>query len=366
MDFLEKNIVTEKNEVSKVYNTNFTAAFYFFAFMSLVVFTLSSLSDILTPIAIAILIWFLINAFANQIKKLPFMNSNFGELIAIPISLIIIVYSMFEIGSFITSSMVELSSTISQLDSKISVILEKISTLTSFDVVTPVEKLFEQFSLTTLINKVISAFSSIFSNIVQILLYVLFLLLDQRFFNAKINALFSNYETRQKAKEVLSSISKTIRMYLSITTIISLLTGVLTYAICSFFGLEGAVLWGFIAFILNFIPTIGSIIAVFIPLMFALVQFTDYSVVLILFVCLVSVQFVIGNILYPRLMGNKLNISQFVVILSLVIWGAMWGTVGMFLSVPLMMIILIILSQFENTKAMAILISGDGKIFKAS
>ena len=62
-------------------------------------------------------------------------------------------------------------------------------------------------------------------------------------------------------------------------------------------------------------------------------------------------------------MGNKLNISQFVVILSLVIWGAMWGTVGMFLSVPLMMILMIILSQFENTKAMAILISGDGKIY---
>jgi predicted PurR-regulated permease PerM len=366
LDFLEKNIVTDKNDITKVYNTNFTAAFYFLAFMSLVVFALSSLSDILTPIAIAILIWFLINALANQIKKLPFMNSNFGEIMAIPISLIVIVYFMFEIGSFIASSMVELSSTISQLDGKFALILEKISAYTSYDIITPIEKLFEQFSLATLINKVIAAFSSIFSNIIQILLYVLFLLLDQRFFNAKINALFSNYETRNKAKEVLTSISKTIRMYLSITTIISLLTGVLTYFICLFFGLEGAVLWGFIAFVLNFIPTIGSIIAVVIPFSFALVQFTDFSTIFALLICLIIVQFSVGNILYPKLMGNKLNISQFVVILSLVIWGAMWGTVGMFLSVPLMMILLIILSQFENTKPMAILISGDGKIFKAT
>jgi AI-2 transport protein TqsA len=151
-------------------------------------------------------------------------------------------------------------------------------------------------------------------------------------------------------------------MYLSITTIISLLTGILTYIVCEIFSLEGAALWGFIAFVLNFIPTIGSIIAVVIPTLFSLIQFPELADVLVFTLCLVEIQFIIGNILYPKLMGNKLNISQFVVILSLVIWGAMWGTVGMFLSVPLMMILMIILSQFENTKGMAILISGDGKI----
>lgn len=363
MDHLKKNIVTKNNSPAKIYNTNFAAAFYFFAFLSLVVFTFSSLSKILTPIAIAILIWFLINALANQIKRLPFMNSNLGEFISIPLSLIIIVISMLQIGSFIASSMVELSSTIAQLDDKFYALIEKLSLSTGFDLSDKFEKLFEQFSIASLINKVIAAFSSIVSNIMQILLYVLFLLLDQRFFNAKINALFPNYENRTKAKDILSSVSKTIRMYISITTIISLCTGFLTYLICEFFSVQGAILWGFLAFILNFIPTIGSIIAVVIPTLFALVQFSELSEVLIVLISLASIQFVIGNIIYPRLMGNKLNISQFVVILSLVIWGAMWGTVGMFLSVPMMMILLIILSQFENTKAMAILISADGKIY---
>ena len=270
---------------------------------------------------------------------------------------------MFQVGSFIASSMVELSSTIAQLDDKFYGIIEKLSISTGFDLTDKFEKLFEQFSIASMINKIIAAFSSIVSNIMQILLYVLFLLLDQRFFNAKINALFPNYENRAKAKEVLSSVSKTIRMYISITTIISLSTGFLTYLICEFFSLQGAVLWGFLAFILNFILTIGSIIAVIIPTMFAVIQFAEVSEVIVFLVSLTIIQFVIGNVIYPRLMGNKLNISQFVVILSLVIWGAMWGTVGMFLSVPLMMILLIILSQFENTKGMAILISGDGKIY---
>ncbi len=363
MDHLNKNIVTKNNSSAKIYNTNFASAFYFFAFLSLIVFAFSSLSNILTPIAIAILIWFLINALANQIKRLPFMNSNFGEFISIPLSLIIIVVSMLQIGSFIASSMVELSSTIAQLDDKFYAIIEKLSLSTGFDLSDKFEKLFEQFSIASMINKVIAAFSSIVSNIMQILLYVLFLLLDQRFFNAKINALFPNYENRARAKEVLSSVSKTIRMYISITTIISLSTGFLTYLICEFFSLQGAVLWGFLAFILNFIPSIGSIIAVVIPTMFALIQFTELSEVIFFLISLTAIQFIIGNVIYPKLMGNKLNISQFVVILSLVMWGAMWGTVGMFLSVPLMMILLIILSQFENTKGMAILISGDGKIY---
>tara|TARA_B100001063_G_scaffold216518_1_gene218278 strand:- start:8490 stop:9590 length:1101 start_codon:yes stop_codon:yes gene_type:complete len=363
LDHLNKNIVTKNNSSAKIYNTNFASAFYFFAFLSLIVFAFSSLSNILTPIAIAILIWFLINALANQIKRLPFMNSNFGEFISIPLSLIIIVVSMLQIGSFIASSMVELSSTIAQLDDKFYAIIEKLSLSTGFDLSDKFEKLFEQFSIASMINKVIAAFSSIVSNIMQILLYVLFLLLDQRFFNAKINALFPNYENRARAKEVLSSVSKTIRMYISITTIISLSTGFLTYLICEFFSLQGAVLWGFLAFILNFIPSIGSIIAVVIPTMFALIQFTELSEVIFFLISLTAIQFIIGNVIYPKLMGNKLNISQFVVILSLVMWGAMWGTVGMFLSVPLMMILLIILSQFENTKGMAILISGDGKIY---
>jgi len=344
-------------------DTNFAKAFYFFAFIFLVVYALNSLSSILTPIAIAILIWFLINALASQIKKLPFLSPKIANTIAIPLSLILIVYFMIEIGSFITSSMMELSSSISQLDGKVNALIAKLTLMTSIDFTTPLQKFFQEFSLSSVINKVIAAFSAIFSNLIQIFLYVLFLLIDQQFFRAKLDALFPKKENNERVEHILTSISKGVRTYIFITTSISLITGFLTYLICEMFSLQGAVLWGFIAFVLNFIPTIGSIIAVLIPTIFALIQFPLISDVLFLSLSLVVVQFVIGNIIYPKLMGNKLNISQFVVILSLVIWGAMWGTIGMFLSVPLMMILLIILSQFDSTRSLAILISGDGTIF---
>ena len=363
LDNLDKNIVTKQDDQEKIYNTNFASMFYFFAFISLIVYALSTLNNILTPLAIAILIWFLINALANQIKRLPYFDSNIGNFLAIPLSLTIILSIMFVMGSFIASSIGDLSGTISQLDNKYNNMIIKISDMSGFDISEKFNKVFEQFSFASIVNKIIAAFSTIVGNIVQILLYVLFLLIDQRFFNAKINALFKSNDNRKKAKSILESISDTIRMYISITTIISMSTGLITYFICEFFSLQGAVLWGFVAFIFNFIPTIGSVIAVILPSAFAFVQFDDLSNIVFLVASLGVIQFLIGNIVYPRLMGNKLNISQFVVILSLVLWGAMWGTVGMFLSVPLMMILLIILSQFENTKGLAILISGDGNIF---
>jgi predicted PurR-regulated permease PerM len=343
-------------------DTNFARAFYFLAFMFIIIYSLNSLSTILTPIAIAILIWFLINSLANQIKKVFFFNSKIGDFLAIPLSLIFITYFMFEIGTFITSSMMELSSVISQLDEKVSLLIKNLSTVTSVDLATPLEKFFKEFSLSSIINKIISAFSTIFGNLVQIFLYVLFLLIDQQFFQAKLNALFPKKHNKDKAENILHSISKGVRTYISITTIVSLATGILTYFVCELFSLQGSVLWGFLAFVLNFIPTIGSVVAVLIPVIFALIQFTDISLVLFLFIALIVIQFILGNIVQPKMMGNKLNISQFVVILSLVVWGAMWGTVGMFLSVPLMMILMIILAQFESTKKLAILISGDGKI----
>jgi len=244
-------------------DTNFAKAFYFFAFMFLVVYALNSLSAILTPIAIAILIWFLINALASQIKRLPFLSPKVADIVAIPLSLIFIVYFMIEIGSFITSSMMSLSSTISQLDGKVNALIEKLTLMTSIDFTTPLQKFFQEFSLSSVINKVISAFSAIFSNLIQIFLYVLFLLIDQQFFKAKINALFPKKEAKEKATHILTSISKGVKTYIFITTLISLLTGFLTFVVCEIFSLQGAVLWGFIAFVLNFIPTIGSIIAVF-------------------------------------------------------------------------------------------------------
>ena len=343
-------------------SSDFANAFYFVAFLFIVIYSLYSLKTLLSSIAIAILIWFLINSFASALIKLPFMNNKVGRFLSIPISLVLIFLTLLQISAFIGSNIAELTASLSGLDTKVLGVIEKYSAMFGLDMTQSLKGIMEQLKITSIINRVLSLFSDLLGNSVQILLYVLFLLLDQRFFPMKLKALFPNEGNREHVNSILSSISENVKLYIMITTLVSFCTGVLTFIICQAFGLEGAGLWGFLAFILNFIPTIGSIIAVIVPTLFAMVQLGDITFALLLIPALGVVQFLLGNILQPRLMGNRLNISQFVVIFSLIAWGALWGTVGMFLSVPLMVILMIIFSQFESTRPLAILISGDGKI----
>ncbi|MCJ8327912.1 MAG: AI-2E family transporter [Campylobacterales bacterium] len=343
-------------------NNNFANAFYFMAFLFLVIYSISNLSSLLSSIAISFLIWFLINALASKLETYKIFQIKIMNKLSIPFAVIIIFFTIFEISGFIALSISDLSTSLVGIDEKVYSVINQLSLSFSIDIKEELNKIFQQISIAALINKALGLFSSVLSNSLQILLYVLFLLLDQRYFQAKLKALFPNEKTRKKTEIILNNISLNIKTYIYITTIISLSTGILTYLLCTFFDLEGAGLWGFMAFILNFIPTIGSIIAVSIPSLFALISFTDISYALIFIPLLISIQFLLGNIIQPKLMGDKLNISQFVVIFSLVSWGMMWGTIGMFLSIPLMVILSIILSQFESTRVLAILISSDGKI----
>ncbi len=351
------------NQVFRLKGESFSGPFYFIAFLFIIIYSLSKLSTILTSIAISILIWFLINSLASKLRLIPLLKNKFADYLVIPLSLIIIFVGLFQVTSFIAVNISELTTALSGLDTKVLTTIEKLSTTLGIDIEENYNNIFQQFSISSIINKIVAIFTTILGNAVQILLYVLFLLLDQQYFDMKMKALFPNEENRKKANNILHSISENIKAYISITTIVSLITGTLTYLICELFGLDGAGLWGFIAFILNFIPTIGSIIAVLTPFFFALVQL-DLTSALFLIPVLGVVQFTLGNIVQPRLMGNRLNISQFVVILSLVVWGAMWGTIGMFLSVPLMVILMIIFSQFKSTRALAILISGNGQLIE--
>ena len=159
---------------------------------------------------------------------------------------------------------------------------------------------------------------------------------------------------------MLTRIAKDIRTYLYLMTLVSLLTGLGTYIICEAFGVSAAIFWAFLAFLLNYIPTVGTILGIAFPSLFALATFDSTGVVLALALCLFAVQFLLGNVLLPRLMGSRLDISEFVVILSLFGWGAIWGVTGMLLSVPLTVILMIFLNQFPSTRKIALALSKTG------
>jgi len=129
-----------------------------------------------------------------------------------------------------------------------------------------------------------------------------------------------------------------------------------------FLGVDFALFWAFLIFLLNYIPTVGSIVAVIFPVTFSLLQFESWSIFTLLLIILTSVQLLYGNFLEPRLQGNKLNLSPLVIIFSLLFWGQMWGVVGMLLCVPIMVMINIVLSHIPATRGIAILLSEQGNI----
>lgn len=210
-----------------------------------------------------------------------------------------------------------------------------------------------KIDIPSLISSVASWVTTIVRSMGTILFFTIFILLEGRFLWKKIALMTGN----NQVFHIFELIRKDMKMYFVIKTGASLATGILSYIVLLSFWVDFALFWAFLIFLLNYIPTVGSIIAVFFPVTFSLVQFESLSIFAALLLALASVQLLIGNILEPRLMGNKLNLSPLVILLSLLFWGKIWGVVGMLLCVPIMVIINIILAHIPATRGIAILLS---------
>jgi predicted PurR-regulated permease PerM len=210
--------------------------------------------------------------------------------------------------------------------------------------------------------------SGLVGDMVIIMIYVAFLYVTANSFTRKLDRIFSRPADRERARLIGADVRRTMEQYLWVQTSLSIINTALTYITLLILGLDNALFWAFVIFVLNYIPTIGSIVAGILPALFAIVQpewpgwmpqDPMWCAVVVFFG--VSVwQFLIGNFVGPRLTSNSLNLSALVVLLSLAVWGAMWGLPGMFLSAPLTVLIMIVLAQIPGARWIAVLMSADG------
>lgn len=161
--------------------------------------------------------------------------------------------------------------------------------------------------------------------------------------------------------ERFGTIIADIQVYLSLKTKISVVTGLLAWVLCLAVGVDYPVLWGVIAFMLNYIPTLGSIIAAVPPVLLGFVQY-GWERSLVLLVGFLAINTIMGNIVEPKIMGKRLGLSSLVVFLSLVFWGWIWGPLGMFLSVPLTMVVKILLENSDDLKWVAVLLGSGAEM----
>ncbi|MGM0461380.1 MAG: AI-2E family transporter [Fibrobacterota bacterium] len=192
-------------------------------------------------------------------------------------------------------------------------------------------------------------------------IYLFLLILERKSLRQKMKRL-ANIEKTSYLITVIEKINRDLQGYLKIKTLASLLTGIISFAILTAFGVDFASFWALLIFTLNYIPTIGSIIAVLFPILLSFIQFDSLLSIALLSAALTSVQLAIGNIVEPRFLGKTLNLSPVIIFIFLILWGQIWGPVGMFLAVPILLVINIILSIFPQTRALAVLLSGDGAL----
>jgi AI-2 transport protein TqsA len=206
--------------------------------------------------------------------------------------------------------------------------------------------------LVDVMGTTLRAIAAVLQNAFLVLLTMIFILLEAAGFPRKLQVAFG-----RPVEELgrLSTMTREVQRYLGFKTLISLGTGVLVFIWVAVMGMDFPLLWGLAAFILNYIPNLGSILAAVPPVLLAIVQFgPGHAAVVGLGYLVINVS--MSNFLEPNLMGRKLGLSTLVVFLSLVFWGWVWGPVGMLLAVPLTMILKIMLEHTEDFRWLAVLL----------
>lgn len=219
-----------------------------------------------------------------------------------------------------------------------------------------------QLDLQRVILASVLSVASIIGTFAVILIYAGFILSEQKAFANKIARLSDEPAKVAQIQGVMRDVNSRIGTYLVMKTLINLALGVASYLILRLYGIEFAGFWALLIGLFNYIPYLGGIIGVALPTVLALLQFGEIWPVVVFVLVMCIPQVALGNFIEPWLMGSSLNLSPFVILVSLVAWASIWGIAGAILSVPIMAILVIVFSEFEATRALAVLLSKDGRV----
>jgi predicted PurR-regulated permease PerM len=351
---------------------NLIAIKYLLGFIVLVVVVviLITLKDILIPITIAIFLTFLFHPLLILLQtrlKIP-------KYLALILVFIINFAIFYLMGLIFFSSFGGFSTRMEFYGQKLAQVVENI--LSPFNLtLLELEGLLgfqtQEFQPGLIIQKlfkagIIQSFFSSFSNLLSdffiVMFFWIFMIMGKQQFEEKLKIAFSSNST--DTDKYISSINEKLQSYLIIKTLVSLATGITFTIILMIYGIDFAVIWGLLAFILNYIPNIGSLLATLFPILIALLEYGVGFTSISLSVLLLVAQNVYGNVIEPKFMGEKMDLSPVFILISLIFWGWIWGIVGMFLAVPIGSLLKILCSNIDALKPIAVIISSKAEPLK--
>lgn len=322
-------------------------------------FILKAASTVTLPLAISLFIFLLVNPLVNRLEKL-----RVPRWLSITIALLVLIIVFVVMIYLVSLSVNTIIEGLPKYNSRFSYIFggieREINDRLNLDTDLRLVDIFSidwQSILLSTLSRLSNSAVAISSNSILVFIFVLFLLIERQSLIPKLRTALHNRDG-MKLAVMFERINRQTSRYLLLKFLISIVTGVLFYLAAVATGLDFSFVWGLLAFIFNFIPSIGSVIITLLTITMALIQFfPDYMSIIYVAILMTAIQTVMGNILDPRMQGNQLNLSPFVILVSLVFWGFIWGVAGMFLAVPLTSILQIVFANVKSLKPVAILIS---------
>lgn len=337
----------------KVFCAFFAAIFF--------IFVLKELRQIFIPFFIALLFYFMLNGVMRKLvaRKIPKSLIMIGLLLIIFVCLFLLGLLIFTGVSSFIDNFPAYSARITHMAKSLSASLN----LPFLDVKKYIanidwEKTFDPGQITTMVSMTMGSFTNFIGNLLLILLLLLFMLGEKVPMVTRVVKTLSR-ERGEDVQRIEVAINTRVQHYLFVKTLMSLLTAALAALILLVGRVDFVIFCSLLIFFFNFIPTVGSLIGTFFPVMFAFLKYGFCLRLLVITAALMVMNFVMGNVFEPQVMGKSLDLSPIVIVLSLIFWGWLWGVVGMFLAVPLTSSLKIILENIPALKPLAAAMSGE-------
>jgi predicted PurR-regulated permease PerM len=321
--------------------------------------------DFLIPLAVAILLWGLLDALREMFLRLAPDAHPMPSWVAMVLSISTVVLGNTLVYGILVSQVDAMVAAAPVYQENFAALTTRLAGFLGIEQLPSAERMLSQINLGEVFTWIGASAGTLLSHFVLIAIYVGFLLAEQHRIPEKLARLQSDEARAVQMRNLAANISKSVQTYIRIKTLMSLLTGAVSYVVLILVGIDFAAIWALAIFFLNFIPNVGSILGVLFPALLTIVQFDTMGPLIAVTAGLGVTQFVIGNIIEPAVTGRTLNLSPFMVILSLTFWGALWGIPGMFLSVPMMVVTGIVCSHFEGLRWVSVVLSADGRLMTA-
>jgi predicted PurR-regulated permease PerM len=335
----------------------------FFAFIAAVfsIFILKELRLIFIPFFIALFLYFMLHEAMHKLKKwkIPKTVIMIGLLLVIFICLFLFGLLIFTGASSFIDNFPAYSAKITQIVKSMMASL-KLPLLDVKQYIANIdwEKTFNPAQITALVSGTMGNFTSFIGNLLLVLLLLMFMLGEKVPMITRIAHTLSK-ERAEELQSIVTAIETRIQHYLFIKTLLSLATAALAALILFVGRVDFIIFSALLVFFLNYIPTFGSLLSTIFPVLIAFLRYGFCLRLVLVTVSLMVMQFVMGNVLEPQVMGRNLNLSPIVILLSLIFWGWVWGLVGMFLAVPITSALKIIFENISPLKPLAAAMSSE-------